>query len=706
MSQRIVLFESHAGFADEIRSGFSALGVQVDVFDDPNVGVDSAAANPPSLILLTVELAQMNGFLVCKKIKKTPGIDGTPLIILSSDPNADEIFDQHKKLRTRADDYLRKPISFDEVLAHVRSLVAIESPRRGIEVDEEIDAFADSAFGSLVAEDSRPAPVEMDVRQSLIEVEEELTEIDVEADLSLRDDEMPQAATPPPRQPSTTPPPPPAREPTVPPPPAASFAAAPSFDETALRSRIEGLESDLAAMRIEADAAVSLRAQVADLTAKAAKGGGVSSRDYLDLREALNTKDKEILDFRDQISARDKQLIDLRDQNLAHARTKADLDDRVHELETKLTGTTRQLEAVTADREAGTKRHDDLKTRFERTESRLKKVEDDYETARATHAAETALGRERSAEALAAAEASAAAALAAAMAAAASEKDALLSSHEAALAAAESRRSQELDDARSLHANEMAGVRAAHDESIASKLAEHAAALAAALDGAANDKSSALASLSAEHAATVAANAAAADERLASELASLADRNASTLRDRESELASKHEGEKRLLEDDHARQLALLGRKLADTEGRASTAEASLAETQSKLADVQSKLADSESRSAQKSLQIEELEAAKSGLGDELSSKLAALETAHSDADGLRATIAAVEAVASERSARIDSLDADRARLVSELEAARGRIAADAAVIERVHRALSIGLGLLEDQKQNAVAAE
>ena len=77
----------------------------------------------------------------------------------------------------------------------------------------------------------------------------------------------------------------------------------------------------------------SLKTQIADLTAKAAKGGGVSSRELLDLREALNTKDKDLLELRDQLSSRDKQILELRDQNLQVARQKADSDDKVVELE-------------------------------------------------------------------------------------------------------------------------------------------------------------------------------------------------------------------------------------------------------------------------------------------------------------------------------------------------------------------------------------
>ena len=43
-----------------------------------------------------------------------------PLIIMSSE-SSDETFEQHRKLRTRAEDYVHKPIAFGELLQHIRT---------------------------------------------------------------------------------------------------------------------------------------------------------------------------------------------------------------------------------------------------------------------------------------------------------------------------------------------------------------------------------------------------------------------------------------------------------------------------------------------------------------------------------------------------------------------------------------------------------
>ncbi|NCQ60689.1 MAG: response regulator, partial [Myxococcales bacterium] len=170
MAQRILAFEADSNFAAELSAGFGSLGVEVEVVADGTAGLERAGAAPPDLILLSIELPGMNGFLVCKKIKKNAQLKSIPLIILSSDGNAEEIFEQHKKLRTRAEDYLKKPVGFDVVYERSAKLIGLddagaltvsaEEPLEDPtemgsrdEVDDEIDAFADDAFDSIMLDE-------------------------------------------------------------------------------------------------------------------------------------------------------------------------------------------------------------------------------------------------------------------------------------------------------------------------------------------------------------------------------------------------------------------------------------------------------------------------------------------------------------------------------------------------------------------------
>src|ERR1700692_2400540 len=122
MSKKVLVFESDPAFAGELRNELAKLGCSTTVVDDGNVGLQQAASDKPDLILLSIELPRMNGFSVCNKLKKDANLKDVPLIIMSTE-SSDETFEQHKKLRTRAEDYVHKPIAFGELLQHVRAFV-------------------------------------------------------------------------------------------------------------------------------------------------------------------------------------------------------------------------------------------------------------------------------------------------------------------------------------------------------------------------------------------------------------------------------------------------------------------------------------------------------------------------------------------------------------------------------------------------------
>src|SRR5262249_18910621 len=90
-----------------------------------------------------------------------------------------------------------------------------------------------------------------------------------------------------------------------------------------LKAEVANLEKELGETRKVAQAAAS----------GGAKTSGVSSREFLDLREQLNKKDKELLDLRDQLSGKEKQLLELRDRSLGFERSIADAQDKHLELE-------------------------------------------------------------------------------------------------------------------------------------------------------------------------------------------------------------------------------------------------------------------------------------------------------------------------------------------------------------------------------------
>ena len=168
MAQRILVFENDTNFLRELETGFGKYGATVEVVQDPEAGIASAKASHPALVLLSVDSLRESGeaFLICKRFKSDDDLTKVPFIIMGGKHHA-ESFEAHKKLKKRrADEYIELPIGFDALVGTVKQFVplqeaapaAAEEEDLSLDVDADIDAFADNAFDDLLLEDKKPAP--------------------------------------------------------------------------------------------------------------------------------------------------------------------------------------------------------------------------------------------------------------------------------------------------------------------------------------------------------------------------------------------------------------------------------------------------------------------------------------------------------------------------------------------------------------------
>lgn len=79
-----------------------------------------AAAGIPSLILLDLMLPDMDGLVVCRRLKADPATASIPIMMITAkDSEVDKILG----LELGADDYITKPFSVREVIARVKALL-------------------------------------------------------------------------------------------------------------------------------------------------------------------------------------------------------------------------------------------------------------------------------------------------------------------------------------------------------------------------------------------------------------------------------------------------------------------------------------------------------------------------------------------------------------------------------------------------------
>src|SRR5690242_6499592 len=108
MSKTVLLIESDSAFAKEMATAIEARGLVARVAGDGRDGLELARAERPDVVVLCVELPKMSGYSVCQKFKKDDALRQIPLVLVSAEATRDT-FEQHRKLKAHADDYLLKP---------------------------------------------------------------------------------------------------------------------------------------------------------------------------------------------------------------------------------------------------------------------------------------------------------------------------------------------------------------------------------------------------------------------------------------------------------------------------------------------------------------------------------------------------------------------------------------------------------------------
>ena len=109
----ILLVEDESSISDFIKGELEYEGYKVCVKDDGRLGLEEALKNEYDLVILDVMLPSMNGFEICRRLKKEKN---TTVIMLSA---KDSVMDKVNGLQIGADDYIPKPFAIEELLARI-----------------------------------------------------------------------------------------------------------------------------------------------------------------------------------------------------------------------------------------------------------------------------------------------------------------------------------------------------------------------------------------------------------------------------------------------------------------------------------------------------------------------------------------------------------------------------------------------------------
>jgi two-component system, sensor histidine kinase and response regulator len=119
-------------------------------------GIELAVRERPDVVLLDVMLPDLDGFEVCRRIKREPSMAHVPVLMLTA---LNDVFNKVKGLDAGADDFISKPFNESELRARVWAFLRTkrlhdeldESYRRLKELEELRDSLTHMIMHDLVA---------------------------------------------------------------------------------------------------------------------------------------------------------------------------------------------------------------------------------------------------------------------------------------------------------------------------------------------------------------------------------------------------------------------------------------------------------------------------------------------------------------------------------------------------------------------------
>lgn len=114
---KILVVDDDKNICELLRLYIEKEDFKVAIANDGQQAVDMFQSEQPDLVLLDIMLPKLDGWQVCREIRKT---SDCPIIMLTA---KGEVFDKILGLELGADDYVVKPFEAKEVVARIRAVL-------------------------------------------------------------------------------------------------------------------------------------------------------------------------------------------------------------------------------------------------------------------------------------------------------------------------------------------------------------------------------------------------------------------------------------------------------------------------------------------------------------------------------------------------------------------------------------------------------
>ena len=167
----ILIVEDEENLAEALRYNMEREGYAASVANDGAEALRSVRELGPDLIVLDIMLPVLDGFEVCRILRKETAV---PILMLTA---KDDVIDRVLGLELGADDYLTKPFSMHELTARIRAILRRIQTARGladsgdegeVHVSDDLKVDLGSHTVTLADRDVQMRPREFDLLALLV----------------------------------------------------------------------------------------------------------------------------------------------------------------------------------------------------------------------------------------------------------------------------------------------------------------------------------------------------------------------------------------------------------------------------------------------------------------------------------------------------------------------------------------------------------
>jgi len=118
---KILVVDDDEDFTKIYKTSLHMRGFDTTAVNQSSVAIEMAYLVKPDIFLIDLMMPEINGFQLCKLIRKDPVFQGAPIVIITA------LTDEESKkvaMDAGANDYLTKPFHIDDLKASILALVS------------------------------------------------------------------------------------------------------------------------------------------------------------------------------------------------------------------------------------------------------------------------------------------------------------------------------------------------------------------------------------------------------------------------------------------------------------------------------------------------------------------------------------------------------------------------------------------------------